>query len=308
MACHCTKDRTIGGEANLRFLSREVFHCDEVEGCEKRRSHYVRYTSEWNHRCSATELDGPDCYQRNPLLVAERTVYHNDEDRYVDVARSRYDGAGHFERVDTSDDFVRPNGSTRWAETEYTVTGSTVLAIDPNTGHVNVGTPSSYLPTSDEPWILHPYSKQTSHGGGRTYVTESVFDEKGLVECTRRWRGLARAPQDLVSPSGAQRPGVAGEGDRRGGRKRQPAYLWRLPHCGDGERRLPLSDRPPVRAPDAGRARRCPGLTSTAPTSTATPACRRRPTTSRGRRHTMTMICCRCADPTATPASRSPSV
>ncbi|MCP3996978.1 MAG: hypothetical protein GY722_18240 [bacterium] len=49
----------------------------------------------------------------------------------VDIEFQDYDGAGHFERVVTEDDFGRHTAArtptVTWETTDYTATGSTVL-------------------------------------------------------------------------------------------------------------------------------------------------------------------------------------
>ena len=189
---------TGGNQLDKLFLSSQTFLCNGGSCGGAKRSVYRRYVSEFRGQCDKKNGvgDSPGCYQVNPLLLAERTVFHDDSNKYLErrFSSSSYDGAGHFRTELTKDDF---SGSvtTRSVTTNYTATGGEFLNVASNTGYVNVGSPSSYLPTS---WILTPYNKVTKVADGRTYVTEAAF-QSGVRTCTRTWKGSGqRSGQDRV--------------------------------------------------------------------------------------------------------------
>ncbi|MCP3964452.1 MAG: hypothetical protein GY719_42025 [bacterium] len=198
------KDYRIGSSTSTRrYLSRRIYHCSGGSCGGAKRSVYVRYASEWRGaQCNKNLGDSPGCYQANPMLVAERTIFHDDGGKYIDVEHQQYNGAGSFRRTLTKDNF---SGSvkTRTDTTNYTATGSTTLGINGTTGYVSRGTPSSYLPAPTARWILHPYSKKTAVEGGRTYVTEFQFNSQGSMNCWRKWKSPSgRGSKDLVTTLG----------------------------------------------------------------------------------------------------------
>ncbi len=192
------KNFTTGSSTSTRrFLSRQTFHCTGGACGGAKRSTYVRYATEYRNQCNKSLGDSAGCYQSNPLLVAERTVFNDDGSRYIDVEHLDYNGAGSFRRTVTKDNFSGNN--TRTDTTNYTATGTTVRGISGTTGYISIGTPSTYLPSPASKWILHPYSKQTATEGGRTYVTEFQFNGNGSMTCSRRWKSPGgRGGKDLV--------------------------------------------------------------------------------------------------------------
>ncbi|MEM7581858.1 MAG: RHS repeat-associated core domain-containing protein [Acidobacteriota bacterium] len=194
-----TKDYTIGdANSDLRFLSSQIFHCSS-SGCgSAKRSTYVRYASEFRNQCNKSLGDSPGCYQSNPLPVAERTIFHDDGGNYIESEHQDYNGGGQFRRTVTQDNFGS-GINTRVDTTDFIATGSTTLDINGNTGYVDIEDPASYLPSLTDPWILHPYSKQTAEEGGQKYVAEFQFNDQGSLICSRRWKGGSlRGGKDLV--------------------------------------------------------------------------------------------------------------
>lgn len=169
--------------AQRRFLSQETFLCDGSDCGEALRSVYLRYGSEWRNGCTSTVGDGADCWSINPERLATRTVFHDDDDRYIDRQRSAYDGVGHFQTVTTTDDFADLH--TRTVEVDYTATGSTSLEFDAVTGYLQQGDPAAYQPGLDSPWVLTPFNRRSVTENNRTYVTEHEFDPQGSLTCTR---------------------------------------------------------------------------------------------------------------------------
>ncbi|MEM7048355.1 MAG: RHS repeat-associated core domain-containing protein [Acidobacteriota bacterium] len=193
-----TKSTRIGSsDSDYLFLSEQVFDCGG--SCTRVREKYVRYAMEWR-TCSTLliQRDPSQCFQINPVRVRERTIYLDDGNRYREERRTGHDGAGHTRRVEILDDF---NGGVREVDhyTGYSVTGTT-LSESPTTGYLDVGTPSSYLPDPDSPWILTPYTSKIRTDGGLTYNTRFKFDDQGSIECTRRRKSSqANGSFDLVT-------------------------------------------------------------------------------------------------------------
>ena len=186
-----------GNNTNRRFLSRRIFQCTVGGGCAPQRDVWVRYASEWRP-CSKLLGDGPGCYKSNPMRTAQHTRYQDDSNRYTDLLHVWPDGAGHFEKSTLTDNFAGPL-NTRTTETLYGATGSTRLVINPTTGYVNVGTPSSYLPNPPAPWILTPTSRMSVTENGRTYTQDHVFNNKGSLTCIRKRKNAgAQGPNDQV--------------------------------------------------------------------------------------------------------------
>ncbi len=194
----------------LRFLSTRTFEClhpsaqagDVTRGsqgtCIRQRSKYVRYGAEWTGvSCDKDppKNDGAECYKADPVRVAETTVFHDDlasdgtpHDKWVDTEHSNFRGAGNFLRTTVTDDFQGDPGF-RWEETLWDVSHSSP-SIDPVSGYVDPGTPSSYLPAVTQPWLLRTYTQKKTRGRHTTgnYVTTYRFDAAGRLECSRRRR------------------------------------------------------------------------------------------------------------------------
>ncbi|MEM9556937.1 MAG: RHS repeat-associated core domain-containing protein [Acidobacteriota bacterium] len=209
-----TKSAWDGDAASERtFLSRETFLCQSGGNCTRKRRHYLRYVQEWRD-CTQELGDSASCYQVNPRPIREKTVFFDDGRRFVEIERRQPDGAGHFRVAIERDDFAgaSPGGTvvSRTTTTDYTATGGTVLGVNGQTGYLNVGTPSSYLPPPSKSWILTPYAKVTSTDQGRTHVREVDFDAQGSIVCTRRWQSPSgRGVRDrVVSLTRGSRAGV----------------------------------------------------------------------------------------------------
>ncbi len=191
-----------GSDGKKLFLSQEIYECTG-ESCAKKRSIYRRYTSQYRS-CNTPAGDGAGCFQVQPQQVAERIVVHDDADptpRWAETRSTDNTGAGHFRQTTLSDNFadVGTAAVSRTVTTDYTATGETWLSIDGTTGYLNIGNPSSYLPLPADPWLLTPYKKVTTTGDGRTYVSETKFNEQGSAVCSRTWRDSDdRSPRDVI--------------------------------------------------------------------------------------------------------------
>ena len=183
------------GSGNL-FLGRQLYRCTNSAGTacgSPLVKTYYQYASEYQD-CSKISGDRPDCYSRDSIKLRERTVY--GDGHYSERINEQPDGAGNFDIVTTRSDFH----DTRRYEliTNYTVTGQD---LGLSNGYVQVGNPSSYLPSASEPWILSLYDMQTTTATGQaSYVKEFDFDPStGLLDCERAWKNSGgRSGQDLV--------------------------------------------------------------------------------------------------------------
>lgn len=201
-----SKHDGFGSGLKRKYLSSQTYLCDGETCGTAKRSTYRRYVSEFRI-CKKYngQGDGAGCFQVNPLQLAERVLYHDDGSRYREVRGSEYDGAGHFEIVETVDNFADATGTTiRKVETLYTATDASDgtnrrFGPDSTTGYIEPGTPSNYLPGPGEAWILTPTMKTTTSEDGRSYVVESEWNDKGSVTCRRTWKnGTERSGQDRV--------------------------------------------------------------------------------------------------------------
>ena len=188
-----------GTDDRKLFLSQEIYHCTG-ESCARKRTVYRRYTSEFRS-CVKTAGDSAGCYQVHPQQVAERTIFNDDGGRWRETLSVDNAGSGRFRVTTVSDNFADTDeaAEARTTRTAYTATGNTVLSLDPVSGYLDPGSPTSYLPGSGEDWLLSPYSQVSTEGDGRTYVTESLFNDEGSVTCLRRRQDAdARGPRDVV--------------------------------------------------------------------------------------------------------------
>ena len=195
-----SKDTSItGSDGRKLFLSQQIYECDAgTDNCQIQRSIYRRYTSEYR-QCAKSIGDSAGCFKLNAQPVAERTVFHRDGGRWIETLNSDNTGAGHFRGMSVVSNFSGSDRIERTTTTDYTATGNTSLSINGSTGYLAVGSPSSYLPTASDPWLLSPYKKVTTTGDGRTYVRESKFNDQGSIVCQRTWKaGDDRGPQDVI--------------------------------------------------------------------------------------------------------------
>ncbi len=193
------KDRPLasGDASGNLFLSRQVSRCTNSGGTACGDGPLVKvYTQYANEYTDCSKFDGerPDCFSRDSIKLRERTVY--GDGHYIEQIYEQPDGAGNFGLVTTRSDFQ----DTRRYEvlTRYTVTEQD-LAI--TNGYIQVGNPSSYLPSADAPWLLSLYDQKTTTAEGQAnYVKEFEFDqETGLLSCERSWKEPgARSGQDIV--------------------------------------------------------------------------------------------------------------
>ena len=181
------------------FLSRQVYECPSPGACgsvHKKRSTYVRYASEWDKRCNKNLGASPGCFRSDATQIVERTVYHDDANRYRELRFEAQTGFGFARRSETKDNFASLATATQ--TTAYSK-GSPGLGINAVTGLFTMGSPSTYYPAISAPWILHPYTEKRWIEGGQTYVREAQFNNHGTLTCERRrLSSSGKRAQDVV--------------------------------------------------------------------------------------------------------------
>lgn len=185
--------------ADFLFLSEKVSDC--IAGaCAVKRKKFVRYAVE-RRACTALTIfrDPPSCFQIDPVLVRERTIFRDDGNKWIEKKNTHHTGAGHTQNTFTIDTFA---ASERTVEhrTDYEAGDAMPRPESATTGYIDMGTPSTYLPDLRSRWILTPFSKITLIDNGLTYVTTYDFDDKGVLTCRRKRRFPATDhPTDVVT-------------------------------------------------------------------------------------------------------------
>ncbi len=183
----------------ILFLSQETFDCSSPSSCSKKRQEWVRYATEYR-QCNK-EFDSPGCFSINPTLVARRTVFRDDGGRWRQTNFKDFNGAGSARLVETKDNFAS-SGVSRQERTDYSVTAGSINQNPDNLGYFDVGTPSGYLPTTGQPWILHPFRWKAVTEGATTYLSEHQFNFRGELECSRQHRDAGTVPAYGSAPVG----------------------------------------------------------------------------------------------------------
>ncbi|MDX1997370.1 MAG: hypothetical protein SF066_06595, partial [Thermoanaerobaculia bacterium] len=172
-----------------RLLSSVIYDCaDDGTNCVAKREQYVTF-----ERDSATDcglVEDPDCPNSNRRLVGERTRYLDDIEnpnttpvtyRYADVARSGFDGLGHYRTETTGGNFGQ-------ADTATTFT------------NWNPGSSSTTTPPLGSPWVLDTYIERRTTEGISTVVQQACFDPAtGFLRRIRTLAGTTPQSKDLLT-------------------------------------------------------------------------------------------------------------
>lgn len=148
--------------SGTKALAWQVLDCDSGTGaCQPVRSSYVVFDQDASPNPSAADF--PNSNRRE---VIRRTEYNDDlvgsTPRFAEVARSEYDGLGHFRRTVTSGNFG--SGDTR----------ETVVTYDASSG--TYPSPSFSMPAVSAPWQPGLYSLTKVTEGAASNTTEYSFD------------------------------------------------------------------------------------------------------------------------------------
>ncbi|HEX2162490.1 MAG TPA: RHS repeat-associated core domain-containing protein, partial [Thermoanaerobaculia bacterium] len=167
-----------------RFLSREIF-----DGLVKVRSTYLRY----EHDALPSSTDPSLWYATNRRVASEKTVYHDDGNRFSEVTHSQFDGLGHYRRSVTSGNF--DSGNARTAHTEFNPARGVYL----NGGAA--GSTHTPWPTSS-PWVLGTFTETWQQEGGATAKQQYCFEAAtGFLQRKRVLAGASPGPWDLLTVS-----------------------------------------------------------------------------------------------------------
>ena len=151
-----------------RFLSREIFDCNEpnpgspawtqnpVCPSQPTRSIYVGYEMDAGTSCQNFTSS---CTHHNRRLAAERTVYHNDSDRYTGTNYTSWNGMGNYRYNRSIDSF--PNTANFTSYTRYTS-----------------------KPGNSDPWFLNGYTYKWSRHRGTEHRVDTCFETVGNNRAT----------------------------------------------------------------------------------------------------------------------------
>ena len=153
---------------STRHLSVEYLDCAaNGTDCEVVRSQYVGY--DWEQPCLQTDLQ---CQDSNRRVASDRTVYHDDSDRYTTIDRSDFDGVGNYRTVVSGGNFPGPGARTGFTNFNP---GHDLILID------NIIQPGYIMLDSMEPWVLGKFPDRLTTEGGRTLKSQVCFAENGFL-------------------------------------------------------------------------------------------------------------------------------
>src|SRR5690606_2464628 len=135
---------------------------------------YVRYERDGAGSCNIVE-PFQRCMDRNRRAAASRTIFHDDDGRYLERVLSNFDGFGHYRTITTGGNFDA--GNVRVETTQYN--------------------PS---PAPTDNWVLDVYSHRDVTEGGVTARIEYSFDTaNGFLNCRRTLKnGVGRSGNDVL--------------------------------------------------------------------------------------------------------------
>jgi len=154
------------GDGAGRFLSTRTFNSAGT----LLRSTYVRY--ERDQRAALRPNDFQDKLNLNRRPETERTVYHDDSNRFADTTFSEFDGLGNQRKTTTGGNF--PEGNVRATTTAYNPARG-IYEIDlasnaPAPGHTFT------MLSKDSPWVLDTYASQKVEEAGDAAFATFCFD------------------------------------------------------------------------------------------------------------------------------------
>ena len=151
------------------FLSTQVFEAGETDPI---RSTYLRYERDAR---DPPPTDGSEDMLAgwNRRVAHQRTVFHDDQDTYVETVRSNFDGLGHYREEIRRGAGVGYDGMP--SKTTHVEHNPDVgeYRVDPVTGHTLAG---FTMLTSADPWVLNTSTFMEERQGGQFFRTESTYD------------------------------------------------------------------------------------------------------------------------------------
>jgi hypothetical protein len=151
------------------YLSQEIY-AGPIAGGTKKRSVYMGYEHD-----KLTSLGGgikpQQWYNSNRRVARQKTVYHDDGNRYADVVSSEFDGLGHHRRSVTGGSF--DSGNVRTDFTLYNP-GQGTYTIDLATNVQSGG----YVPwPATDPWVLGNSTETWATEGSSSVETQTCFEK-----------------------------------------------------------------------------------------------------------------------------------
>lgn len=174
-----TKYRSVNGaDSKPLFLSQEVFKAGAAES-DPVRSIYLRYETD---TVPANNGYG-SVVDTNRRVVAQRTVFNDDDDMYAEVQYSQFDGLGHYRRKDFSGSFGVGDASTE--RTNYNPARGTYL-VNPanNQPDTTQAAPWGHNYQSfpvNEPWVLFTFDNTVRVEDGLATRVYFSFSNTGLL-------------------------------------------------------------------------------------------------------------------------------
>lgn len=194
---------SIPGDTVQRYLSEEHYDCSETppHTCSLLRSVYRAYELD----DSWPNYEGGSVYEKNRRLLSERTVFHDDGDRWKLSTWSEFDGVGHYRYLNERSNFDA--GTARDSFTNFKLGSSAPIY------------PGSYSPPlPSAPWILGLYDATdvaeeqdgvAGYSNTERSRRELAFDgNTGFLQCARTLRlGVTRGATDLLTKFSADADG-----------------------------------------------------------------------------------------------------
>lgn len=158
--------------ASGRFLSSRVYDCSpgvpDPVGCQLRRSTYVLYERDF-FTSPSTVADDPNLNRRS---VSESTVFHDDDNRFIEESRWGFDGYGHYRSRVTGGNL--PGNNVRLESTGY------------NPARGTYGQPDFSPWPASAPWLLNLYDSAWESEGAQLLYRSFCFEEStGFLRARR---------------------------------------------------------------------------------------------------------------------------
>ena len=169
-----------------RFLSAEYFDCAAGGGnCVKMRSKYLSY--EWEQPCLAADLK---CQDSNRRVASERTVFHDDSDRYITVDRSGFDGLGNYRTTIVDGNFPGPGERTTFTNHNP---GHDLVLID------NVIQDGYEMWDPGTSWVLGKFTdREVDEAGETSAKSQYCFADNGFLLRERILKGNNPGANDII--------------------------------------------------------------------------------------------------------------
>ncbi len=176
--------RTTDGTTPPRYLSAQVFH----QNGTLLRTAFLRH-----ERDEVLPGQAPNQYQElNSRVVAQRTNYDDDGNRFATTTFSGFDGLGHYRTATTGGNFGA--GDVRTTTVTYNPLRGIYL-VDPATGLERGDSTFTMLPAA-APWILGTYGEESVSEGGHLERALACFDPLGFQTRRRALRHPAKDAND----------------------------------------------------------------------------------------------------------------